>query len=153
LPTIAPPLDIDTTARLRTAIARIHRHLRRTAAGAEAGLTPTGISILQTVVRQGPIRLSQLADAEGVNPTMLSRVVADLGDAGLLTRVSDPEDRRAARAQATREGRRLAERMRQERTDALSRALAALSGSELARLERALPALEELAEALKEQRS
>ena len=84
---------------------------------------------------------------------MLSRVVADLGDAGLLTRVSDPEDRRAARAQATREGRRLAERMRQERTDALSRALAALSGSELARLERALPALEELAEALKEQRS
>ena len=84
---------------------------------------------------------------------MLSRVVGDLGDAGLVDRINDPEDRRAALVQATKRGRRLAERMRRERTDVLSRALTALPGAELAKLEQALPALEELAEALKEQRS
>jgi DNA-binding MarR family transcriptional regulator len=153
LPAIASALDIDSAARLRAAIGRLHRRLRQTAAGAEAGLTPTGTSILHTVVREGTIRLSELADAEGVNPTMLSRVVGDLGDAGLLTRVSDPEDRRAGLVQATREGRRLGERMRRERTDVLSRALASLPHPQLEKLERALPALEQLAEALKEQRS
>jgi len=153
LPAIAPVVDADTAARLRAAIGRLHRRLRPTSAGTQAGLTPTRISILQTVVREGPIRLSELADAEGVNPTMLSRVVGDLGDAGLLDRVSDPDDRRAALVQATPEGRRLSERMRRERTDVLSRALASLPATELAKLERALPALERLAEALKEQRS
>ena len=153
MPAVAPIVDVDTAARLRAAIGRLHRRLRPTSAGAQAGLTPTRISILQTVVRGGPIRLSELTDAEGVNPTMLSRVVADLGDAGLLDRVSDPDDRRAALVQATPEGRRLSERMRRERTDVLSRALASLPATELAKLERALPALERLAEALKEQRS
>jgi len=151
--TAASVLGLDTAARLRAAIGKLHRHLRRTAAGAEAGLTPTRISTLHTVVHRGPIRLSELADAEGVNPTMLSRVVGDLGDAGLVDRINDPEDRRAALVQATKRGRRLAERMRRERTDVLSRALTALPGAELAKLEQALPALEELAEALKEQRS
>ena len=153
LSAVAPVLNVDTAPRLRAAIGRLHRRLRRTAAGAEAGLTPTRISILQTVVRQGPMRLSELADAEGVNPTMLSRVVGDLGDGGLLDRVSDPEDRRAALVQATPEGRRLSRRMRRERTDVLSRALASLPAGELAKLQRGLPALEQLAEALKEQRS
>jgi len=153
LPVIAPVLDIDTAARVRAAIGKLHRRLRRTAAGSEAGLSPTGISILNTVVRRGPMRLSELANAEGVNPTMLSRLVGDLGDAGLLSRVSDPEDGRAALVQATQEGRRLAARMRRERTDVLNRALASLPAADLAKLERALPALEELAEALKEQSS
>jgi hypothetical protein len=55
--------------------------------------------------------------------------------------------------QATQEGRRLSERMRRERTDVLSRTLASLPAAQLAKLERALPTLEQLAEALKEQRS
>jgi DNA-binding MarR family transcriptional regulator len=99
--------------------------------------------------RLGPIRLSELAAEEGINPTMLSRIVADLVDGGLIERVGDPADRRAALVTATREGRKVIERMRRERTDALSVALASLSPSDRRHLERAVPALEELADRLK----
>ena len=130
-------------------IGRLSRRLRPTTAAASAGLTPTRVSVLLHVVREGQVRLSELAETEGINPTMLSRVVADLSEAGLMERVSDPSDRRAAWAKATAAGRRLAERMRRERTDALNLALESLSAGERASLERALPALESLAEALK----
>jgi DNA-binding MarR family transcriptional regulator len=81
---------------------------------------------------------------------MLSRVITKLADDGLVERESDAADRRAAWVAATSKGRRLAERMRRERTDALSAALHGLSNSDRATLDRALPALEQLAEALKE---
>ena len=98
------------------------------------------------------MRLSELAESEGINPTMLSRVTVDLVDAGLLERVSDHGDRRAAWVKATRSGKRLAERMRRERTDALKVALAALSEDDRRVIEQALPALELLAEQLKGER-
>jgi DNA-binding MarR family transcriptional regulator len=148
----APSLDVDTAARLRVAIGRLSRRLRTTAAGAAAGLTPTRISVLLSVVREGPVRLSALADSESLNPTMLSRVIADLVEAGLLARTSDDGDRRAAWVEATAAGRKLAERMRRERTDALNEALSGLSPADRRLVERALPALEELAEQLKDRR-
>jgi len=130
-------------------IGRLSRRLRATRAAREAGLTPTAIAVLLSVVRSGPTRLSELAEAEGINPTMLSRVVAGMVDDGLLERVSDPDDRRAAWVATTAAGRKLAQRMRGERTSAVNRALEALSEEQRQRLEEALPALESLAEALK----
>lgn len=145
--------DLDTAARLRVAIGRLSRRLRTTAAGSAAGLTPTRISVLLTVVREGPVRLSALAESESLNPTMLSRVIADLGEAGLVARTSDDGDRRAAWVEATADGRRLAERMRRERTDAVNAAMEDLSPADRHLLEKALPALERLGEALKDRRS
>jgi len=134
---------------LRTAIGRLSRRLRSTAAARDAGLTPTAISLLLSVDRNGPIRLSELADAEGLNPTMLSRAVGTLGQDGLLRRSSDVGDRRAAWVEVTAAGRKLAERMRRERTDAVNTALEQLPDAERRRIEQALPALEALAEELK----
>jgi DNA-binding MarR family transcriptional regulator len=153
LPPAAPPtLDVETAARLRVAIGRLSRRLRTTAAGSAAGLTPTRISVLLTVVRDGPIRVGELAASESLNPTMLSRVIADLVESGLMERVSDDRDRRAARVNATAAGRRLAERMRRERTDALNLALEGLALEDRVLVERALPALEGLAEQLRDRR-
>ena len=90
-------------------------------------MTPTRISVLLTVVRDGPIRLSDLADAESLNPTMLSRIVSGLVERGLLERTSDDEDRRAAWVNTTLGGRRLAKHIRGERTDAINAALEGLS--------------------------
>jgi DNA-binding MarR family transcriptional regulator len=148
----ATALDIDTASRLRVAIARLSRRLRTTFAGSAAGLTPTRISVLLTIVREGPIRVSVLAELESLNPTMLSRVIADLGDAGLVARTSDDGDRRAAWVEATDAGRGLAERMRRERTDAVNAAMEGLSAADRRLLEKALPALEHLAEQLKDRR-
>jgi DNA-binding MarR family transcriptional regulator len=148
----APALDLDTAARLRASIGKLSRRLRPTAAGAAAGLTPTRISVLFTISRLGPIRLSELADEESLNPTMLSRVIADFAESGLVTRVSDPDDRRAALVQATAAGRKLCERMRGERNDVLGVALGALSEEDRYAIEQALPVLERLAHGLKGRR-
>ena len=147
-----PILDEDTAVRLRIAFARISRRLRETEAGRAAGLTPTRISVLLTVVREGEIGLSALADADNLNPTMLSRVVSDLVEAGYVARVSNPGDRRAASVRCTPAGRRLAERMRRERTDALNHALGDLPEVDREALESAVPALEGLAASLRSQR-
>jgi DNA-binding MarR family transcriptional regulator len=144
--------DVDTAARLRVAVGRLSRRLRTTAAGAAAGLTPTRISVLLTVVRDGPIGISELARSEGLNPTMLSRVIADLVEGGLLARTSNDGDRRAASVQTTPAGRELAQRMRRERTDALDSALDALDAEDRRLIEQALPALEDLADQLKNRR-
>ena len=145
-----PILDEETAVRLRVAIARLSRRLRPTAAGAGAGLTPTRISVLLTIVRSRQIRLSELADIEGLNPTMLSRVIADFVGEGLVARTSDDGDRRAAWVTPTAAGRKLAERIRRERTAALNTALEGLSDDDRELLERALPALEGLAEQLRD---
>jgi DNA-binding MarR family transcriptional regulator len=146
-------LDLDTAARLRMAIGKLSRRLRPTPAAVAAGLTPTQISLLLNVARQGPIRLSDLAEAESINPTQLSRSVAHLVDIGAVERASDQGDRRAAWVKATGAGRRLSERMRRERTDALNAALAELSAQERHQLLSSLEALERLADALKGRRA
>jgi DNA-binding MarR family transcriptional regulator len=146
-------LDLETAGRLRMVLGKLSRRLRPTPAARAAGLTPTRSSVLLTIVREGPIRLSDLADAEGINPTQLSRAIAHLIETGLVERAADEGDRRAAWVKPTPAAKRLTERIRRERTDALNRALEDLGPDERERILIALPALEDLAERLKEGRS
>ena len=139
--------DDDVAVRLRMAIARLFRRIERTRAG--AALTPSETTILSVVVRQGPLRLTDLAASEGMNPTMLSRLVRYLEGDGLVQRKTDRGDRRAARVEATPAGRRLHERIRNERSDTLSAALALLPEDERRALGAGLPVLEALADQLK----
>ena len=141
--------ELDTAVQLRRVLGRLSRRLRPTSAGADAGLTPTRAAIFLTVVRDGPVRLSDLAEGEGINPTMLSRAIGALVDAGLVERTCDPADRRVAWAAPTAAGKRLAERMRRERTDAVKLALAGLDPDQREALLAAVPALEAFAELLK----
>jgi DNA-binding MarR family transcriptional regulator len=143
-------LDLETAARLRGVIGRLSRRLRPAPAALAAGLTPTRISVLLTVVREGRIGLSDLATAESINPTQLSRAIAQLVDGGLVERSADQGDRRVAWVKPTPAGKRLAERIRRERTDALNLALEELTENERERIVRALDALEQLAEHLRE---
>ena len=140
----------ETAARLRTAVGRLARRIRPTRAGAD--LTLTEATVLATTARNGPVGLSWLAREERMNPTILSRVVWRLEDAGLLARRPDPRDRRAALVDATPAGRRLHERIRAERTDALRQLIEHLDPDERDALDAALPVLEQLARDLKERR-
>jgi DNA-binding MarR family transcriptional regulator len=142
----APQTDTDQTARLRAVIGRLARRLRPTSAGSE--LTPTQTSILFTIVRLGPLGLGEVAEIESVNPTMLSRITAQLCDAGLINREASPGDRRAALVKATPAGRRMRERIHRERTAALSAHVEALAEEQREALWAALPVLEALAERL-----
>jgi len=153
MPAAPTALDTDTATRLRAAMGRISRLLRATSAGSAAGLSPTRISVLLSVDRNGPMRLADLAEHESLNPTMLSRAISQLVDDGALERVSDERDRRAAWVTVTPAGRALAERMRHARTEALNQALAGLETADQRLLEQALPALESLAEHLRDRHS
>jgi DNA-binding MarR family transcriptional regulator len=136
----------ERTARLRAVIGRLSRRLRPTVAG--SALTPSQISVLFTVVRLGPLRLSEVAEIEGLNPTMLSRITAQLCDAELIRRTADPDDRRAAFVESTPAGRRIRKRIHRERTQALSAHVESLDAQQREALWNALPVLEELAQRL-----
>jgi DNA-binding MarR family transcriptional regulator len=151
MPATTEALDTATATRLRTVLGRLSRQLRTTTASTDAGLTPTKISVLLSVDRRGTTRISELAEIEALNPTLLSRTISTLVDAGLLDRVSDASDRRAAWVQVTDEGHRLAERMRRERTEVVNRGMSALPASERRILEQAIPALEALADRFRDE--
>lgn len=147
---MATGVDTETAQRLRMVFGQLARRLRPTEASLAADLTPTRVAVLLNTVRNGPIRLAEVAEQEGLNPTLLSRTVANLAQAGLVTRSADASDRRSAWLDATPAGRDLAERIRAQRTQALQVALAALAGEERELVEAALPALEALAQRLRE---
>jgi len=133
-------------ARLRIAVGRLSRRLRPTTAA--GSLTATEVDVLVAAEREGPVRMSDLAAFAGLNPTMLSRLMPKLEEAGLIRRFADAADKRVSRVQATTKGRRLLERVRSERNDALSRRLADLTPEQRHALAAALPVLEALAERL-----
>jgi DNA-binding MarR family transcriptional regulator len=147
MPGTGTQVERETVERLRSALGITARYLRSTHAG--AGLTPTELSILATITRRGSLRLTELAEIERVNPTMLSRIAARLAEAQLIRRQADSDDRRAARVEATRAGKALHERIRAERTASLGARLDELSDDDVAALLAALPALEALAEGLR----
>jgi len=135
----------DEVARLRRAVLRLARRLRTLSA--EEGLTPAQSGLLATLVREGPRRLSDLAVSEGVNPTMLSRMIGALEELGLVARAPDPEDRRVAWARATPDGRRRIARVRARHGAALAGLLEGLQEEDVERLRTVLPVLETLASA------
>jgi len=136
----------ELSSRLRAVIGRLSRRLRPTVAG--SGLTPSQISVLFTIVRHGPLGLSELAQVESVNATMLSRITSQLCADGLIVRSPDPGDKRSAIVAATAAGRRMRERIHRERTRALAAHVEALSHEQRLALADALPVLELLAERL-----
>jgi len=105
------------------------------------------------VARRQRVPLSELAEGEGLNPTMLSRIAAKLEADGLVQRVADEHDARVAHLVVTPAGRRLHAAVRAERTDALLVALERLDDRDRQTLAAAVPALEALAEALREGRT
>ncbi len=140
----------DTTQRLRVAVDKLSGRLRSTEAG--SGLTPSQTSILFTVVRLGPLGPSEISEIERINPTMLSRIIAQLCQAGLISRGADPGDRRAALVKATPAGQRLRKRIHRERAEALQQHVGKLSDFQREQLWDALPVLEALAEQIPRRR-
>ena len=132
---------------MRTAIGRLSRGLRQ--ASGRTDLSPSQSEVFGTVARQGDLKLSDLARIEGINPTLLSRIVAKLEAAELVVRLPDPDDRRVGHVAPTAKGLALYEQIRDERTDALAMAIEGLSAAERTALEAALPVLESLSQTVK----
>jgi len=140
---VSPSPEVIDVARLKIAIARLSRWLRRHDL---AGLTPTQLSALSTVDRTGPLRLGDLAAAEGIAPSTLTRLVTVLEERGLVERCPVPGDARASTLTIAPAGHAALERIREQSTIMLAGRLRTLSDEQRAVLAEALPALEQLAE-------
>ncbi|MHB2027459.1 MAG: MarR family winged helix-turn-helix transcriptional regulator [Acidimicrobiales bacterium] len=146
---IAAPLkSADAAAdRLRTVVGKLSRYLRL--AHVDVDLTPSQREVLSAIVRRGPLRLSELASEEGINPTMLSRIVTKLETANLATRTPDPSDARVIHLGASDQGRLLWQKIQRDRTDAMRGALNRLTKDQRRLVVDAIPALEKLIDALR----
>jgi DNA-binding MarR family transcriptional regulator len=135
--------DLATVGQLRLCLLRLARRVRKRAA---TGLTPSQQSALSTIARHGPLRIGRLAEAEQINKSSVTRLVATLEAGGLILRTPDADDARSAQVELTTDGRRLmAESSR--RADAyLARQIAALTPDEQERLLAAAPVLQRLLE-------
>jgi DNA-binding MarR family transcriptional regulator len=136
-------IDAEAITRLRTVICQLSRRLNVSTPTTE--LSPSQISVLGSIAARGPLGVKEIAELEGLNATMVSRIVGKLDAAGLIDRDADPQDRRAAAVKVTTSGRRALVRIRSERTRALVDAIERLEPTDAGLLLEALPALESLA--------
>ena len=111
------------------------------------GLSLTAAATLATLERSGPRRLTALAAREGVTQPAMTQLVARLQDAGLVDRVPDPTDGRVVYVRITAEGQALLAGRRAVRAERVAALLARLSPDEQAALAAALPAMDALANA------
>lgn len=70
-----------------------------------AALSSTDSWLLERVVVAGPLRMSKLAGWMAVDKSTMTTEIRRLEKAGLVSRQSDPSDRRAVLVSATEEGR------------------------------------------------
>ena len=133
----------ELASQLRFAVMRLSRRLRQ---HAPEDITPSQLSALSVIVRDGRLTLSQLAEAERVQPPTVTRVVDLLEQKGLATRIPSEQDRRVAFVEPTKAGRTLVDTIRRRRDAYLARRLRTFTSEERALLERAATLLERLIE-------
>src|SRR6266566_5247051 len=92
----------ELASQLRFAVMRLSRRLRQ---HAPEDITPSQLSALSVIVRDGRLTLRQLAEAERVQPPTVTRVVDMLEQKGLALRIPSEEDRRVAFVEPTAAGR------------------------------------------------
>ena len=137
---------MDTAAALYVLLGRTVRMLRQESEGMPFG--PGGMSAMVTLSRYDEgLRLGALAEAEGVAPPTLTRIVNALERDGYVERAADPTDGRAQLVRLTEAGRRLIGSGQDSRVAVLLRRLDALTPEDRRRVAEALPALDALSRA------
>src|SRR5580692_2846744 len=79
-------------AELRAVFGKIKRKLREQ--GGQNDLTPSQVSVLLRLEKDGPAAVSSLARAEGMRPQSMSAIITSLLEAGLVSGAPDPNDGR-----------------------------------------------------------
>jgi DNA-binding MarR family transcriptional regulator len=131
------PSSSQTTDRLATGISadlersltQVGRAILRLEVPADAlpdglHLNRTGLWLLVRVSESAPVRLSEIADSVELDLSTISRQVRDLVAAGLLAKVPDPADGRAALLSITGQGVAVLESVAEARRRVLAAAIA-----------------------------
>lgn len=109
----------------------IHLLRRARRADKETGLGPERLSLLSVVAYAGPRNVGALAEAEGVSPPAISRIVKSLEEDGLVSRNRPAADAREVLVAATARGRKLMEKGRRRRIELIADELRAMPKRDL----------------------
>jgi DNA-binding MarR family transcriptional regulator len=90
------------------------------------------LSVLHTLSRNGPLRLTDLTATEQLKQPAITSLVAKLERDGLVSRRRDPRDGRAVLLSLTREGRHVVRSRHADRVTKLSRLVERLNDQERA---------------------
>ncbi|MDR3438311.1 MarR family transcriptional regulator [Telmatospirillum sp.] len=110
-------------AELRALAGKLKRRLREQASSKD--LTPSQVSVLLRLEKDGPATASSLARAEGMRPQSMGSVITALQAAGLVSGAPDPTDGRQTILSLTEACRKWVEEGRAARQDWLFRTLEA----------------------------
>ena len=133
---------LSVSDRLHSAAIHLLRRVR--ARDVESGEGPARLSALSLLVFGGPRSLGELAAAEQVKPSTMSRIVAGLARSRLIEVTTDPNDARRLRLRATPKGSHLLQQARERRIADLAAQLQELAPGKLARLGEAVEILQDM---------
>jgi DNA-binding MarR family transcriptional regulator len=106
---------------VRVVFGRLRRRLREIAGVGD--LTPSQVSVLSRLDKDGPASASDLAAAERIRPQSMAATLGALDEHGLIRRDADPDDGRRHLVSLTPAGIERLEGDRQARQEWLARAL------------------------------
>jgi DNA-binding MarR family transcriptional regulator len=130
---------------LHAILGKLKRRLREH--GGRSDLTPSQVSVLLRLEKDGAATVSSLARAEAMRPQSMSAIIAPLQKAGLVSGSPDPNDGRQTLMSLTRKCQKWLQEGRAARQDWLATALQEkLSAQEQERLAGALKLLSRLVE-------
>lgn len=140
---VATQLDADTARAVRLGVMRLARRLRVERDGND--LTFNQLAALGTLGRCGPLTVGEIAAHENVKPPSMTRTVAGLEEAGLVTRRPSETDGRQVVVELTDRAVQVMDDDRARRTAWLAQRLGDLPPADVELLARVAPLLEQLA--------
>ncbi len=143
------PQVAELAGELQRVLSRVFSVLRRSDPNRDAAtsdLTLAQLSILLTLLEQGPIRMTELAAHERVRTPTTTVAIRRLEKLGLVKRSRDPSDLRAVLVDITPEGLAQHQEALANRRAFLATLLEKLGPEELETLSKALVPLERIAE-------
>ena len=143
------PQVTELAGELQRVLSRVFSVLRRSDPSRDAAtndLTLAQLSILLTLLEQGPIRMTELAAHERVRTPTTTVAIRRLEKLGLVKRSRDPSDLRAVLVDITPEGLAQHQEALANRRAFLATLLAKLGTEDIETLSKALGPLERLAE-------
>ncbi|WP_245547104.1 MarR family winged helix-turn-helix transcriptional regulator [Nocardia brevicatena] len=107
-------------------------------------MSMTATATMSTLRREGPRRITALAELQGVTQPSMTNLVSMLERDGMVSRKQDPADGRATLIELTDKGRDFMSERQRRMTTSITEHLAGLSAEELRNLLAAVPALKTL---------
>jgi DNA-binding MarR family transcriptional regulator len=144
-------MELQTVARrsdLSDTLERLIRLIREVSTAGD--VSATAAAVLSRLGRNGPQRVTDLAQAEGVSQPAMSQLLNRLEHDGLIRREADAADRRGVQIELSERGAGVLQARRAQRARLLDAALGRLEAADRSAITTALPALNRLVDTVLE---